>query len=215
MRERSTSIRETYAIYERVRGYFDTPQAIKQSTRLWRRGLREKFYVDFDILVTDPGRCGDIGRLYAHMIETMYTRADILGFIEKEKSGEGTTGAIKLAGLISTLVGIPHVAIRLGKELPFERVKIPRRDNEPLNNRLGGATVLIITDHLTTGGEAINAANAIENCGGTAIGVLSLTSIPKKIDWDEFARRRLEFKSIYAIPDDLLKGTKERISAAA
>lgn len=125
MKEILVTIKEEKVLYERAKEFFKTPQAIKRSVRLYRSGLRERYYVDFDLLVVDPNRCETIAKLYAKEIERIAkaTPIDLLGFVEK--SSGGTTGAIKLAGLLSVYTGIPNVVVRLGKELRFERVKIP------------------------------------------------------------------------------------------
>lgn len=176
------NIRLNYADFlaaeTRLFAAFNDPSIVRQSKHRLRSGAQASFFVDFDILVNDPQRCADIVSSFsARIFEISLKRQiDLLAFVEK--TGRGTTGAIRVGGAISIEVGIPSFIVRLGKELPFERVKLPSKKGEPAWRKLEGLGVVLITDHITSGGEVLKAVEAIEGVGGQVSDILSYTLKP-------------------------------------
>jgi len=188
-----------------VREAFKVPGVIKKSIRLFRMGLSEPYYVDFDVLINDPYICEQIVRLYAiKIMEISRERPiELLGFIEKYSGG--TIGAIRIAGAISIYTRIPNVPIRLTKEIGFERVKIPPIIGKPRKGRLSGIKVAIITDHSTTGGEVLNAIDAVEYNGGNVTDVIAFSVRTDAIKLEDFNKKGVVFHSLYKLPEDLQK----------
>lgn len=188
-----------------IRESFKVQGVIKKSIRLFRMGLSEPYYVDFDVLINDPYTCEQIVRLYATKIMeiTRERSIDLLGFIEKYSGG--TIGAIRIAGAISIYTRIPNVPIRLTKEIRFERVKIPPIIGKPRKGRLSGTKVVIITDHSTTGGEVLNAIDAIEYNGGNVTDVIAFSVRTDAIKLKDFDDKGVAFHSLYNLPEDLRK----------
>jgi orotate phosphoribosyltransferase len=68
--------------------------------------------------------------------------------------------------------------IRQGKELPFEKIKLPTRKGLPAAQKLAGQCVALITDHTTSGAEILQAVRAIEAVGGRVSDVIAYTIKP-------------------------------------
>jgi len=166
-------------------------------------GLSEPYFVDFDVLINDPYRCEQIVRLYVLKIREINSKRpiDLLGFIEKYSGG--TIGAIRIAGAISIFTRIPNVPIRLTKEIRFERVKIPPVIGKPTKGRFSGAKIVVVTDHVTTGGEVLNAIDAVRYNGGEVTDVIAFTARTDKVRLNDFAERGVRFHSLFKLPEDL------------
>jgi len=180
--------------------FFKSPGVIKTSKRGLRTGIVADYYIDFDNGTVDPFTAADVVSLYVIKInEILRQRSiDYLGFIEKDAGG--TVGAVKAALAISIMTKIPNILIKLGKELEFERVKL-----QPISDKwqLGGSRFILITDHCTTGREAIKAVSAIEKNGGIVTDVVAYTSRSDRIKTRQFEERNITFHSIYNLPEDL------------
>lgn len=185
-------------VYERAKKYFQTPGVVKSSYRLFRVGLGDRYYVDFDMIINDLLQCKDIVFLYKSVIEGILKERsiDFLGFIEK--SSGGTIGAIRLAGAISLSTRIPNIPIRLGKELPFEKVKIPQREGKsPKEKKIEDLNVTLVIDHCTTGDEALQAIDIIEKNGGKVTDVVAYSVRTDKLRWNRFKQKKVMFHYLY------------------
>ncbi len=206
---------EMELMYERAKKYFKAEGVVKRSMHGLRRGGKSPHYSDFDSAVNDPHRCEVIANIYADKIQkiTRERKIDLLSPIEKDKSG--TTGVIRLVGVISILTGLPNVPVRLGKELRFERLKIPRDEGKPWKGRLNQPNVVILTDHCTGGDEVLKAVDAIEYNGGIVTDVIACTYVPDEFNWDAFEKRGIIPHFEYPLPKELevgdsLKSQKKR-----
>jgi len=179
--------------WKKLETFFREGWAIKQSTHLYRKGLKEKFYFDFDNLTTDPINCREITELYCKEIEEIRKLRDIdyLAFIEKASGG--TIGAIRFAAAISIFTELPNITIRLAKEISYERVKF----NPP--EKLKGLIGLIITDHITTGTEVLLAVDAIEENEGKISDVVTYVLRVDRVNRNEFQRRNINLHPIYGL----------------
>jgi orotate phosphoribosyltransferase len=191
-------------IFERARNYFRLEGVVKMSTHLYRSGLGAPWYVDFDNIANDPVRCREATLLYAHTIEEIMRlrNVDFLGFIDKSEGG--TVGTIRLAGAISILTDIPSVAIRPGKDISHERLKIPLQKGRIGENRACQATCIILTDHCTTGSEVIESIRAAESNGVKVTDIIAYTR-SSEFDSQEFTQKGIEFHWFYETPRDLKK----------
>lgn len=159
---------------------FKAEDVLKRSEHGISKGGRQPWYIDFDFLVRDPIHCRQVVEL---MVERIQRRAsgglDYIAFLEKRAN---TTGAIVLAGALSMETGIPHLVIRLAKDVGFEKVKMPgKAGNLPLQ----GDRVLLVSDYVTKGRELLAAIRVIKMAGGEVVGVLAYV-----MNRDEFDQRR-------------------------
>jgi len=192
-----------YKLREEMREFFRIPFVFKRSARLYRMGLLEPYYIDFDLIINDPYRCEQVAKFYSiKIIEISKQRpVELLAFIEKY--GGGTFGAVRLAGLISTLTKIPNVLVRLTRELEYEQVKVPPIAGKTLKGRLSDIKTTIITDHISTGTELLDAIDAMEFNGGKVTDVVAYTVRMDKVRKEEFTRRGTELHPLFELPNDL------------
>ncbi|MCK4404051.1 MAG: hypothetical protein KAW02_03075 [candidate division Zixibacteria bacterium] len=191
-------------IYEMARDYFTLEGVVKRSTHRYRSGREAPWYVDFDNIANDPVRCRVTTQLYADRIEeiTKQRNIDFLGFIDKSEGG--TVGTIRLAGAISILTDTPNVAIRPGKDISHERLKIPLQKGRIGENRACQATCIILTDHCTTGSEVLEAVRAAESNGVKVTDIIAYTR-SSEFDSQEFTQKGIKFHWFYETPRDLEK----------
>ena len=181
--------------WKQLEAFFKEDWVIKQSTHLYRKGLKEKFYFDFDNLTTDSINCRKITELYCKKIEKIKKSKDVdyLAFIEKASGG--TVGAIRFAAAISIFTELPNITIRLAKEISYERVKF----NPP--EKLKGLIGLIITDHITTGTEVLLAVDAIEENEGKISDIVTYALRVDKVNRNEFEKRNINLHFIYELKE--------------
>jgi len=210
---------ETGDIYDYLNNMFSMPGVIRKSKHHYRTGRRGEFYSDFDLLLNDPNNCWYVTIAYARKIEMLLdeNQVDFLGFIEK--SDGGTTGAIRLAAALSIYTGIRNITIRLGRELEFEQIKFPRIEDgiitgKPQKAWLSGATVVIVTDNISSGGEVEKAIKAVEYNGGRVSDIVTYTLR----EWEPTAVERFEkreppikVRTVWYLPEDVPKERLEQI----
>lgn len=189
---------------EETAGYLKIPSVFKTSVRLYRKGgLPGHYYIDFDMITNDPYRCDEVARYFAFRIFELSKEqpVELLGFIEKY--GVGTFGAVRLAGFISHLTNIPNVLIRLTRELEYEQVKLPPIEGKTPRERLANTRMIIITDHISTGKELLEAVDAVEFNGGKVTDVISYTMRTDIVKKEEFTRRGIQLHTLFKLPEDL------------
>lgn len=168
---------------QRFEQYYKVPGVIR-GPHAYRSGLVEDYYFDFDNIVCDPVRCELVAKWYIGEIKKLSESANYLIFLDKEE-GSGTIGAITLAGVISIETGIPYILVRLGKEIPSERVKFPvptNKKEEVLKNLSG----VLISDHCTFGDELLRAAEAIASVGGHIKHIIVYSYRKDKLEQNKF-----------------------------
>lgn len=129
---------------------------------------------DFDIILRDPAFCRLAVELLSREVNVWAAkeRVDYIAFLEKRAN---TTGALTLAGALTIHTGIPHLVVRLRKDIPHERIKFSQAAGEyPLKD----AKVVLLTDYATTGTKLQPAVKAVTSLGGKVIGIVVLV-------WDE------------------------------
>jgi orotate phosphoribosyltransferase len=203
-----------YELSEETKEFFRKPFVFKTSTRLLRVGIPEHYYIDFDLIINDPYRCEEVAKLYAANILDLSREdpIDLLGFLEK--SGGGTSGAIRLAGFISSLTHIPNALVRLTRELEYEQVKLPPVEGKTLRQRMIGMKIAIVTDHVTTGMELLDAIDAVEYNGGKVTNVVTYTLRTDLVKKEEFTRRKIHLISLHSLPDALPDELRVRVLEA-
>jgi len=197
-----THYQEWRKLHEMARDYFGIPGVVKQSEHYLRSGGRGSKYVDFDVIISDPVRCGQVTRLFAAQIEEVMSNKaiDFLGFLDK--GGEGTVGAIALAGALEMLVSLPSVYVRPWKDVRMERIKASR-DKEIYS--LSDASGILVTDHCTTGGEALRAVRLLREAGAHMEDVVAYSYHTEDFEPESFVNESIEFYSMYECPEDLVR----------
>lgn len=193
---------ETRDLWLATLDHFRTPGALRTSTHASRMGLKRPFYMDFDHLVHDPVQCEQIVRLIAEKIEQIQASHSLhaVGFLEKADGG--TTGALTIAGAVSIFTRLPNLVVRLWKDIPSERIKLPPVPGQPASERLAEMSVVVVTDHSTSGDELLRAAEAVEHFGARVEDVIIYTSIEDKLEEEAFGP--ISVHRIHPLPHDML-----------
>ncbi len=205
----------TYFDYEellnaraRLKEVFKDPSVVRQSRYFLRSGDEASFFFDFDIITNNPNKCADIVAVLASEINqiVLSKKIDYIAFIEK-RSG-ATVGAIRLAAAISMETGISNLVVRLNKDLIFERTKLPVVSGIPAWQKLKGAQLILITDHVSQGREIIQAVNSVESLGAKLTDIVTYTLKPLDVKdkMDELFQRDIIVHSVFDIFDLKNKG---------
>lgn len=193
---------ETKDLWLATLDHFTTPGAFRRSTHASRMGLKREFYMDFDHVVHDPIQCEQIVRLIAERIQEIQSVHPVhaVGFLEKADGG--TTGALTIAGALSIFTRLPNLVVRLWKRIPSERIKLPPVFGQSASERLADMTVVLITDHSTSGDELVQAAKAVEHFGGKVEDVIIYTAIEDELKHEAFGR--ITVHRIHPLPQDIV-----------
>lgn len=159
---------------DRFSAAFAIPGFYKASTHIGDAGVRLERYFDLDFLYRDPAFCRLAVEMLSAKVEAWAAkmRVDYIAVLEKRAN---TTGALILVGAITIHTGIPHLVIRIRKDIRDDRIKFPRGAGKyPLKD----ANIVLLTDFATTGRELQPAVRAVQDLGGNILGVLVLV-------WDD------------------------------
>jgi len=169
--------------------------------RIARIGATSNAYFDFDYLIQDPNGCERIVTQLASKVNEVsrIRHVDLLAFIEKADGG--TVGALPLEAAISIYTHLPTVHVRLSRELTMERVKAHLEQDVPANKRLQETRLMVITDHISSGGEVLKAVNAIQALGGEVTDIVCYTAYPDRIKWDNFNEINIHY--LYSLQDGI------------
>ena len=147
-----------------------------------RSGRKSTYYLDKYLFETQPEILRAIGELFAQRINA-----------ETDRIAGAELGAVALAAATSMACGKPFVIIRNQKK-DYGTSKLVEGTLRP------GERVRIVEDVLTTGGQVLEAARAIEKAGATVVGIDAV------IDRLEGARSNIEsagyrFDSLFTTHD--------------
>lgn len=159
---------------DRFSAAFAIPGVYRGSKHAGSSGILLERYLDFDVTFRDPAFCRLAVELLSQKVKACAAkkRVDYIAFLEKRAN---TTGALTLAGALTIHTGIPHLIVRLRKDVRDDRIKFPPEAGE---HPLKDANVVLITDYATTGRELQPAVRAVEDLGGKVVGVVVLV-------WDD------------------------------
>ena len=178
---------------DRFSAAFAIPGFYRSSEHLGDAGIQLHSYFDFDLTFRDPAFCRLAVEVLSQKVKTwsVKARVDYIAFLEKRAN---TTGALALAGALTIHTGIPHLIIRLRKDIPHERIKFPQEAGE---HPLKDANIVLVTDYATTGRELQPAIRVVENLGGKVVGVAVLV-------WDDQRFNKCGEMSKAGISEDML-----------
>ncbi|MBU1168701.1 MAG: hypothetical protein KKD44_03965 [Proteobacteria bacterium] len=192
-----------------ARKFFLEPGVLKASCHGFRIGSRDDYYFDIDNLLNDPIKCSIILSIYLQKINGILKkdRIDLIAFIDKASGG--SVGAIRLASSISINTGIPNIIVRPGKEINFEKIKIPfsKRPNaiDGIKKGLQKRKVLVVTDHCTSGIEVLNVAEDISENNGNVAYAITYTLREDKFHFSDFKEKGIEVDVAYVLKEKQLK----------
>lgn len=186
--------------FNKERKGFLEPGVIRKSVHYLRGGSKANYYFDFDVKTIDPHMCRIVRDSLCRKILEINTqqKIDFLAFIEKRPGG--TTGAIRFAAALSIELGIPNFIIRQTKEIISEQVSLTKNVHLPAGLKLLETESVLVTDHITAGGEALRAIETVTSLGGHITDVITYT-----LKYEDFRRNMPRFKehgvNVYSIHD--------------
>ena len=194
-RDQARNHQEWKKIHDIAKNYFAIPGVVKQSVHILLDGDRKGEYIDFDMIISDPVRCEHAMMLFVNQINEICNLKDIdfLAFVDK--GGEGTVGTIALAGVLEISTSLPAVYVRPWKDIRAERIK--SRYNDNMHNRLYGTSGIFVTDHCTTGREALRCVDLLEENGAMVKDVVAYSYRVEDFDSESFTKKNIDFYSIY------------------
>lgn len=175
---------------------------LKQSLRVYKEGIQEPFFFDFDCLTENPLDIEKVIRLYFDKFIEISKKAtdkiDCLYFIDKE--GMVNIGAIKLSALLSHYTELPNLILRPEHQIITAKIKV-----SSINKIQKYAIGALITDHITTGKEILNSIKILEQFGSKISYVIAFTAYKRDFKFrDEIEKKKVQIKVCYYI-DTLAK----------
>jgi orotate phosphoribosyltransferase len=187
-----------------ARMFFLKPGVLKASDHGLRSGLKSDYFFDLDYLLNDPYQAGIILDIYSQLIEDIKreTPIDFLAFLEKASGGP--VGAIRLSVGLSIRTNLPNLTVRPGKEIFFERIK-----SHYFESGLRGLRAIIVSDHCTTGGGVISAAEILRDNQINVNHAVVYTIRPEEIDKKKLIEEKIDLRYRYGLPQ--IKGLPLKI----
>jgi orotate phosphoribosyltransferase len=179
---------------------------IASSSHILCDGDVSDYYVDIDLITSNPQNCEYISNEFVKCINSLLDHSqykpDLLGFIEKD--GVGTIGAMRFAIDLSIKTGIPNLTIRNNKLIPCERVKVSSsyiNKKIPADRRLDGKIILLIDDVSTSGTELQQAISSIRRAGGEVHDVIIIYSRLEKNNIEKLSEEGVSIYSLISPSD--------------
>ena len=144
---------------------------------IWASGIKSPIYCDNRLTLSEPNVREEIEEALVYTIKENYPEVEAL---------MGTSTA-----------GIPHAAIVAYKmDLPMGYVRGSSKDHGRKNQIEGklekGQKVVVIEDHISTGGSVIDVVNALREAGAEVLGIASITTYNMKKSLDSFAEAKVK-----------------------
>jgi orotate phosphoribosyltransferase len=143
-------------------------QAFLRGDFLLSSGRRSSFYIDKYLFETDPALLRDIARLLAARLPAATTR--LIG---------PALGGVPLATAVARETSLPFAIVRPGAK-EYGTGKLIEGRVEPSDR------AVVLEDVVTTGAQAVRAAQAVTDAGAAVLGILAV------IDRDEGGREGVE-----------------------
>ena len=125
----------------------------------WASGIKSPVYCDNRLILTAPEVRTTVENAMTELIKENYPEAEVL-------MGTSTAG-IAHAAIAAHIMGIPMGYVRSG-------AKTHGRENKIEGKLQKGQKVVVIEDLISTGGSAIDAAEALREAGAEVIGIASI-----------------------------------------
>jgi len=163
-------------------------QALKDAALLegdftLRSGRKSKYYLDKYLFETQPVLLRELARRFAHYVDD-----------QTDRIAGAELGAIALAAAASLETNRPFVIVRNAKKAGYGTGKLIEGKLER------GDRVLLVEDVATSGGQALEAVQTLQNAGAV------VTHVVVAIDRQEGARQAIEsaslrFDALFTIED--------------
>lgn len=152
----------------------------------WTSGIRSPIYCDNRLTMSNPAVRKKITKAFARKIEQMHEQPDVI-------AGCATAG-IPHAAWLADALNLPMIYVR-------SKPKGHGKENQIEGQLLPGQKVIVIEDLISTGGSAIEAAQAVHTAGGNILGVLAIFTYGLRKAERNFHTANLSFEAITGYDD--------------
>ncbi len=147
----------------------------------WASGIKSPVYCDNRLTLTAPDVRGDVETGLAALIREYFPEAEVL-------MGTSTAG-IAHAAITAHLLGLPMGYVRSGS-------KDHGRQNRIEGRLVPGEKAVVVEDLISTGGSAIETAEALRQAGAEVLGIVSIFTYGMKKGLDRLRDAGLENHSL-------------------
>lgn len=147
----------------------------------WTSGIQSPIYCDNRMTMSYPEVRDRIADAFVEMIEQLDEKPDVI-------AGCATAG-IPHAAWVAQKMGLPMVYVRSSP-------KKHGKGNQIEGSLKPGYKVLVIEDLISTGGSSIDAASAVQNEGGSIVGVFAIFTYGLEKAKHAFARENMMMQTI-------------------
>lgn len=152
-----------------------------QEPYTWTSGMKSPIYCDNRLTMSHPEVREMIAEGFATLIRESYPQADVI-------AGTATAG-IPHAAWVAQKLGLPMIYVR-------DKAKGHGKQNLIEGRLDSGKNVVVIEDLISTGGSSIKAAQAVDEAGGRALGVLAIFTYQFDRAADAFAEAQLPLATL-------------------
>lgn len=166
----------------------------------FKSGILSPVYIDNRKLPYYPKPWGKIIKAFQSLIESHRFQFDVLAGIET--------------------AGIPHASV-LGYELKKPSVFIRKEVKDHGTKKMieGGAVkgkrVLLIEDHISTGGSSLHGVRVLKNEGAKVVAVLSISNYGWTEAAKRFAKVRVPLFTLVTFPEILMEAQRRKLVSAS
>lgn len=155
----------------------------------WTSGIRSPIYCDNRLTMSYPDVRREIVRGFVKKVEELNLKVDVV-------AGCATAG-IPHAAWLAEALNVPMVYVR-------SKPKGHGQENQIEGTFKQGANVLVIEDLISTGGSALEAANALERAGANIVMIFTIFTYGLDIATENFRAQKFKYETLTSF-DTLLE----------
>lgn len=147
----------------------------------WASGWKSPIYCDNRKILSHPAVRSYVRDKFAEIISEKYPDAEVIAGV--------ATGAIAHGVLVAEKLGLPFIYVRSSPK-GHGLENLIEGDLKP------GQKVVVIEDLVSTGDSSLKAAEAINNSGGSVIGMVAIFTYNFDVANDKFAQAKIELTTL-------------------
>lgn len=147
----------------------------------WASGLKSPIYCDNRLTMSYPETRNFIAEKFVELIKQYYPDVEVI-------AGTATAG-IPHAAWVAEKMGLPMIYVR-------SSAKGHGKGNQIEGNLHQGQKVVVIEDLISTGGSVLDACQAIEDAGGTILGVAAIFTYQLTSGFKNFEEKNVELHTL-------------------
>jgi len=161
-------------------------------------GILSPIYIDNRLIISYPEARRTVARHYINLIKRKIGRFNL------DLISGTATAAIPMASWIAGNLNLPMVYVRTNNKKHGRKNKIEGKLKK-------GQRVVIVEDHVTTGGSSLANARLIRELGGKIYSIVAATTYDTSIARESFKKARIKFFSLTNLEAILKVAVSEKI----